>query len=387
MADTVLVYGHRVRQARTIRSSPIKPLAEMLGLTPSAWTALERSASTRMPVLRVRALALRLRFPQEFFTSPPAGLPVHRGSLLLRAKKSIKIAEIDALTTFAEMVQELWQVLSQHATHPPLRLPKNLLAGTTPEDAAALTRLALDLEEGEPIPHVTHAVERAGVPIVVADIGMPDAKHDAFSVWTGDFHDEPLIVARPVNSWERTRWSIAHELGHLVMHHGALPEAAEDEANRFANAFLFPAAALEMEWPTTVTLATLMPLKRRWQMSLSSLIMHGRHNQLLDEARATGLFKQLSARRDPVTHVTWRVQEPAWDELEPERPRLLAVMTERGMDERPSAELFSALTGGWSKDLMQEVVDGQRPAPVKAEAKRGLASEPVSNVVDFRRRA
>ncbi|MFJ8624269.1 ImmA/IrrE family metallo-endopeptidase [Kitasatospora sp. NPDC093550] len=387
MADTVPIYGHRVRQARTIRSSPIKPLAAMLDMTPSAWTALERSPSTVMTVSRMKTLAMRLRFPSEFFSTPPSGLPVHRGSLLLRAKKSIKVSEIEALSTFSEMIQELWQELTLHATHPPLRIPANLAKGVTPEDAAAIARRAFDLDDDEPIPHVIHAVERAGVPVIVANVGMPDARHDAFSVWVGDFHDEPLIVARPVNSWERTRWSIAHELGHLVLHHGVAPDEAEEEANRFANEFLFPSSALHNEWPSVATLNTLMPLKRRWQMSLSSLIMHGRQNDLIDPDRASGLFKQLSARRDPVSQVTWRVQEPGWDDQEPERPRLLAVMTERGLDTLPSAHLFSSISGHWPADLMQEIIDGQRSAPVRPEVRRSLRSEPVNNVFEFRRRA
>ncbi|MFD8589227.1 ImmA/IrrE family metallo-endopeptidase [Streptomyces sp. NPDC059637] len=361
----------------------------MLGMSPSAWTALERSYATDMPIMRLRALAARLKFPQGFFLNPPSGLPVHRGSLLLRAKKTIKVSEVDALTTFAEMVQELWQALSEHATHPPLRIPAGVPAGTSPEEAARLTRKALDLPHGQPIPHVMHAVERAGVPIVVADIGMPDAKHDAFSVWAGDFHDEPLIVARPVNSWERTRWSVAHELGHLVMHHGVVPDCAEEEANRFANEFLFPSSELQAEWPSAATLNSLFPLKRRWCMSLSSLIMHGRHNGLLDESRTAGLFKQLSARRDPKTQVTWKVQEPGWNELAPERPRLIAVMVERGLEEPPSAHLLSSISGMWAEDLMQELVDGQRPAPrvVRVEGRRATGPEPVSNVIELRRRA
>ncbi|MBT2367156.1 ImmA/IrrE family metallo-endopeptidase [Streptomyces sp. ISL-10] len=385
MADTIAVYGHRVRQARTIRHSPIKPLAGLLDISPSAWTALERSTTTDMPRMRLRMLATRLQFPMEFFLQPP-GLPIHRGSLLFRAKKSIKAAQVDALTTFSEMSAELLASLGEHATQPPLRLPTSLRPGITPEEAARQTRHALDVAEDEPIGHVTHALERAGVPIVVADVDMPDAKHDAFSVWAGDFHEQPLVVARPVNSWERTRWSIAHEAGHLALHRGTAGEVDEEEANRFANEFLLPAAMLREEWPTAVTLTSLMPLKQRWQMSLASLIVHGKNQGLIEADRAAGLFKQLSARRDPTTGVTWRVQEPGWADQEPERPRLLTVMAERGLGRRATPELFSSLTGGWAVDLMEQVVSGQREAPavVQEQARTAVSALP-GNVVELRR--
>ncbi|MEW2081108.1 ImmA/IrrE family metallo-endopeptidase [Streptomyces sp. NPDC005283] len=385
MAETIAVYGYRVRQARTIRYSPIKPLAQMLDMSPSAWTALERSTSTEMPRLKLRTLATRLKFPSEFFLQPP-GLPIHRGSLLFRTKKSIKVAQIDALTTLAEMIVELVAALGENATQPPLRLPMSLRQEVSPEEAAQQTRQALDLPDSEPIPHVIHTLERAGVPVAFADADMPDAKHDAFSVWGGDFHEQPLIVARHVNSWERTRWSIAHETGHLILHRGAAGEVDEDAANRFANEFLLPADMLRDEWPSAVTLTSLMPLKRRWQMSLAAIINHGKHLGLIEEHRATGLFKQLSARRDPHTGVTWRIQEPGWAELEPERPRLLTVMAERGLERRPTAELFTVLTGGWASDLMEQIIAGQREAPavIQELAKTAPQSLP-GNVVALRR--
>jgi len=387
VADTITVYGHRVRQARTVRRSQIKPLAQMLGLTSSAWTSLERSTTSEMPKMQLRALTAALGFPPEFFQNAP-GAPIHRGSLRLRAKKSIRILEVEALTSFAEMVHELLAALGEYATQPPVRIPRLVSPETTPEEAARLTREALDLSEDEPISHVIHAAERGGVPVVVADVGMPDAKHDAFSVWVGEFQEQPLIVGRPVNSWERTRWSIAHELGHLVMHRGVQTADVEDEANRFANEFLLPSKMLEEEWPEAVTLTTLMPLKLRWQMSLAALIMHGRTNGLIDEDRAVGLFKQLSARRDTNTGVTWKNQEPGWAEMQPERPRLLAVMAERGVEQKPSAKLFSSLSGHWAEDLTGEVVAGQRPAPdvVQALSRQArTAAVRSDNVVTFRR--
>ncbi|WP_187283458.1 ImmA/IrrE family metallo-endopeptidase [Streptomyces sp. t39] len=334
--------------------------------------------------MRLRALAQHLRFREEFFTKEPSQA-IHRGSLLFRSKKSIRMAEVDALTSFAEMSYELLENLSAYATRPPLRIPAKVKSDITPENAARETRAALDLPEGDPIPHVIHAVERAGIPVLMADIQLPDAKHDAYSVWGGDFHEQPLIVARPVNSWERVRWSVAHELGHLVLHRGTPGDVNEEEANRFANEFLYPSSALLLEWPEGPTLTSLMPLKRRWQVSLAALIKHAQNNELIEDYRVTGLFKQLSARRDPNTGVTWRIQEPGWSDQQPERPRLISAMAERGLERTPSAELFSSLTG-WAVDLMESIVEGQRSAPAveQMRAKQSNDSLP-GNVVALRR--
>ncbi|KUL23727.1 hypothetical protein ADL12_38805 [Streptomyces regalis] len=121
-------------------------------------------------------------------------------------------------------------------------------------------------------------------------------------------------------------------------------------------------------------------------MSLAAIITHGKQLGIIEEHRATGLFKQLSARRDPNTGVTWRVQEPGWADLEPERPRPLAVMAERSLEQRPTPDLFTALTGGWASDLMEEIISGQREAPavVQQHAKTAPSSLP-GNVVALRR--
>ncbi len=262
---------------------------------------------------------------------------------------------------------------------------------TTAAEAARLTRQALDIAADQPIDHVMHTAEKAGVPVVVANIDLPDARHDAYSLWVGEFQEQPLITALPVDSWERTRWSIAHEIGHLVLHRGRSGEDVEEEANAFANEFLLPEARLRAEWPANVTLTTLMPLKRRWRMSLSALIMHGRSHGLLSRERAEGLFKQLSARRDMLTGVTWKMQEPGFDENLPERPRLLAVMTERGLERPASAALYSQISDCWAQDLMEKIVAGQREAPRVAAAKtresRALGAEVSDNVIALRRRA
>src|SRR5258708_28539674 len=98
MADSITVYGHRIRQARTIRGSAIKPLATMLEIAPSAWTALERSTVSQMPAMQLRMLAVALRVPPEFFRHPP-GPPPHRGSLPFPAKQTGRVSGRDPPTS------------------------------------------------------------------------------------------------------------------------------------------------------------------------------------------------------------------------------------------------------------------------------------------------
>lgn len=57
-------------------------------------------------------------------------------------------------------------------------------------------------------------LERAGVTVVVRNLGT-DAQ-DAVSMWPPG--TSPMILVNTGLSPDRTRFTLAHELGHLIMH-------------------------------------------------------------------------------------------------------------------------------------------------------------------------
>lgn len=98
-----------------------------------------------------------------------------------------------------------------------------------------------------------------------------------------------MTVTKAIDSWERTRWTVAHELGHIALHHGVLDGAAELTASMFASELLAPAEVLANELPAHVTLRELVPLKLRWGISIGALILHLRRHELIAPARAETL--------------------------------------------------------------------------------------------------
>ena len=93
--------------------------------------------------------------------------------------------------------------------------------------------------------------ERSGVYVASLDFSaeLHAKHHDAFSTWVGPSLEWALIVVRSQTSWERTRLSIAHELGHLVMHYIRRDGNLESDAYSFATEFLVPGPSLRTEWP------------------------------------------------------------------------------------------------------------------------------------------
>ena len=356
----VEVFGERLRDARVIQRLKAGAVAEAAGLSPERYSRLETNLSTTLAETRARTLALAVGFPAEFLSSPPV-TPVQRGSLLFRAKSRMSRAEEDQLVAWARLAGDLLHFSElERVRLPYLRLPRPA-EGTSPPDAAAQTREMLGVERYEPIAHLVRVLERGGVYVGVLDLDteLHTRHHDAFSTWVGPRIDRPLLVVRDAASWERSRLSVAHELGHLVLHYARRDGDLEGEAFAFAAEFLLPEAMLRREWPEMATLLSLMALKRRWGMSLAALIEHGHRHGLLEDAARTSLYKQLSNRRDKSTGQAWRVREPGWNEREPERPKLLAKVAETAFGAVGSSEALAKSVGHWRGDLMQQLIAGQ----------------------------
>jgi Zn-dependent peptidase ImmA (M78 family) len=297
--------------------------------------------------------------------------------------------EEDQLTAWARLVGDTIHVAEYDVKLPSVRLPQ-LPDATSPEEAARLTRQALGIAADAPIPHLMRTVERSGVYVAALDFAteLHAKNHDAFSTWVGPTMDVPLMVVRGNSSWERTRLSAAHELGHLVMHRIRRSGDLEADAYAFAAELLLPAHMLRHDWPRPTTLATLMPLKRAWGMSLSSLIEHGYRNNLLSAAQRTSFYKQLSNRKNHATGERWRVQEPGWQDREPERPKLIAVVLETAFGEHSGTTEIASEVFSWRADLIHELIAGQVTSWAKSVAPPRQPAEeadaPLAAVVPLR---
>jgi Zn-dependent peptidase ImmA (M78 family) len=354
------IFGERLRDARVIQRLKAQVVAERVGIAPDRYSRFERSVSTTVDIVRARHLASALDFSVDFLAAPPI-TPVQRGSLLFRAKTSMTRGEEDQLVAWARLVGDLiHRSLEESVRLPYLRLPR-LTSEASPQEAARMTRQALGIQDDAPIPHLTRTLERGGVYVAALDFsGELHAKHhDAFSTWVGPTMDWALIGIRATSSWERTRLSVAHEVGHLVMHYIRRGGDIEAEAYAFGAELLFPGAVLRDCWPGSPTLMSLLPLKRAWGMSLSGLIEHGYRNSLLNQGQRTSLYKQLSNKKDRGTGERWRIREPGWREREPERPKLIAKVAEAAFGPDVDLNQVSDSIYSWRSDLICQLLAQQ----------------------------
>jgi Zn-dependent peptidase ImmA (M78 family)/transcriptional regulator with XRE-family HTH domain len=304
----------RLRQARELRGLTQTALARQVGVHPSAIAQLETGRIQPSPAA-LDALSRATGFPPAFFTRP-SGPPLPPGSLRFRARAAMTARQRRQAWAYAQLLYELMATMVAQTEYPAPRLPR---LDRDPVAAAAVTRQALGLPPDQPIGPLIRTLERHGVWVLA--IPMPLPRRDACSAWAGGDGATPVIVVAATPAGDRRRFSVAHELGHLVLHHTpeGTPHALEQQADAFAEAFLLPSAAMRAELVPPITLTTLADLKVRWGVSLQALIRRAHTLDLLTPSQYRSVSAQLGARG-------WRTQEPITVPVE--RPRALRQLAE-----------------------------------------------------------
>jgi Zn-dependent peptidase ImmA (M78 family) len=173
----------------------------------------------------------------------------------------------------------------------------------TPEQIAQLVRASWQLPSG-PINNLSAAIEGAGG--IIVRYPFSNRKVDGISMWVTGM--PPLFFLNENCPGDRDRWTLAHELGHVVMHRVPTP-SIEEEADRFASELLMPAKVIRPELQN-MTLARAASLKLKWRVSIAAIIRRAKDLGVITPSQYRYLCMEISK-------AGWRTREP--NELPPEK--------------------------------------------------------------------
>ena len=182
-----------------------------------------------------------------------------------------------------------------------------------PEDIARIVRQRWSVPRG-PIKSMVKLLENAGV--IVLQIDQNDDKLDGEMI--PDENNLPVIYINKNLSGDRQRFTLAHELAHLIMHGGTyIPnvDEAEREANYFASEFLMPADDIRYQLSENLSIGQLGDLKRHWRVSMAAIIRRSKDLGIIEENRYTSLNVQLS-------RAGYKKKEPEFDVF-PDKPSVV----------------------------------------------------------------
>ena len=295
-------FGDLLRVARHLRGFTQKKAAERLGVAQAVLSRLENDLIEVDDDLRSRT-ARAFELPRDFFNIGDTiyGPPVSVHTMLRGKKSEVSARDVDMIT--AELNVRLFHLrrfLENVDYEPVNELPVlDVEYYGSIQKIAAMLRAHWKVPSG-PIKNLTRLMERAG--IIIGESHFHGAAISGVTFAAPG--RPPLVLINREHPADRLRFTLAHELGHLVMHRFPTP-TMEDEANQFASAFLLPPHELKETFRgRRVTLELLAALKKEWRVSMQSLLMTAQSLKSISDNQARYLWQQISARG-------WRTREPA----------------------------------------------------------------------------
>lgn len=312
------VNGEMLRVARQLKGFQQTEAAKRLGVDQSLLSRMENGvAEVREEVLGLAERVYEVRRSFFFLTDPIYGAPVSVHPMW-RRKADVTSREMDLIV--AEMnirVMHLRRFLDAADVASAHGLPRmDIEDYGDPERVAGLLRAHWMIPRG-PIKDLTVLIERAGVVVVHSPMGGASVSGVTFS----PPGLPPMIVLNSDQPADRMRFTLAHELGHLVMHRFPSPKM-EEEANAFASSVLLPSADIGPLLKTRkIDLQLLASLKPEWKVSMQSILMKAKSLGLLTRNQEEYLWKQISARK-------WRVREPPELDFPAEKPTVIGNLVD-----------------------------------------------------------
>ena len=258
------------------------------------------------------AISEATNYPPQFFLQEGEILPVN---LSYRKRKNVPAKLLTPIEAHINIVRRHVQFITRSMEQTVPQLPVYEVTEQTPaEKIAALIRRKWNIPAG-PVINLSKLLEEQKIIINSFDFGTD--RVDSRSMLTDDNY--PVIFLNRNLPGDRQRFSLAFELGHLIMHTFCIVPHNRNinhEANLFAAEFLMPAKDIGKDFKDDVTLPLLGELKRKWKLSMIALLYRADDLGLLTPNQKRYLIQQFNDQKI-------RRREPRQLDVAPEAPKLL----------------------------------------------------------------
>lgn len=350
--------GKRLHQARQASGLSQRALADNVGVSAMMISKYERAQSfPSSDVLLALANALGVR-TEYFFRTASVNLEriQHRNRHVWKLPRS---AEKNVLADVRDQL-ERWMALDEITPAPwsiPFTLPDDLPDHIEELDAieSIATRMRHHWDLGlNPIPDLIDTLESRGLKVFTTK--FDDPRFEGMSAMAGD---QCIIVVGRNWPGDRQRFTLTHELGHIVLDERLATHVdKEDAANRFAGAFLVPQEKVfevlgnhrrSLEFPE------LYLLKHEFGLSMGDWSYRALNTGVISKAAHRAFWQEF-------VHKGWKEKEPG-EQYPPESPRLFdqtvyRTLSEGLIGESKAAELLAITAHKLAARRRMEIIDG-----------------------------
>ena len=339
--------GHRLRIARAAAGLSLRDLSAQIGGLVTAQAIGKYERNEDMPRSSVLlAMADALHVSEEYLLSDDdlilEGVEFRKKpNTSAREEAAIEANSVHLLERYLA-IEDLLHLKSID-WEKPRSAPHPVSDIRDAEDAARSVREDWGLGN-DPIPQLAELLEERGIKVL--SLALQNIDGLAAKVRRKD-HVAARVVVIKCDAWsERKRFTLAHELGHMVIDPapGMSEQDVEKAAHRFAGAFLIPADTLRAEMGSnrsSVSLGELVALKDRFGVSIQAIAYRCKDLGILNQSAFVRLFKLFDQRgwRKP-PYAEPRAIPPAWEEPKRFERLCYRALAENMIGEPRAAELL-----------------------------------------------
>lgn len=234
-----------------------------------------------------------LKYPIEFFYRE---MEIYPPNLHYRKKVSASVKLLSKVEAEMNIHRENLQKLLLSIDLETFNLPnsddvKNL----TPTQAAQYLRMYWNIPKG-PIDDLTKLLESKGIIIIHSDFGTDKIAGRSMQ----SKNAIPIVFLNKKDPGDRQRLTLAHELGHVILHLNsfyAFEGDVEKEAWAFASEFLMPQKEIYPYLTGNLKIDKLADLKRYWKISMQSIVYWAKELKAISDNQSRYLWSQFNSLR------------------------------------------------------------------------------------------
>lgn len=268
------IIAYRIKNARQLRGYSLEELAKEADMPKSLISNYEKGQdipNSKELIKLSRALEQKIDYFFNSFTLEIGNFNFRkRSAFRIKSQKSIRSEIITHLENY------IWieQILGIDTSF------ENDLKNVVIDSNEKIQKAVLDLRNSweigiDPVHNSIQLLEDKGIKVIEID-GIDDNKDKFDGLATFANNSIPVIVLNKSFSTERKRFTLFHELGHILLNLEDCQDKQEEKfCNYFASEFLFPTQLVIREFGTTrehISLEELKAIQEKYGISIQAIV-------------------------------------------------------------------------------------------------------------------
>ena len=322
------VYGQRIKKGRILRGFSQEQLGKKIGITRQAISNCEKDTIS-LNMANLLKVSEILELPLSFFYKPPTENNSDK-MIFFRSKDIPKKTKEQLREEINVFDKEVVKYFEQYVKLPSINLSdlSYILKNSTYNyKKETIIEICKKIREhwglaNKPIDNLSYILQANG--FIISRQYIDQDKTDAFSQ---KLDNNYIFISGNKECAVRSRFDLAHELGHLILHDNIEIDEFEDkiiekDADLFASEFLYPSEVfLEDIQDYSLGFERFIELKEKWKVSIQLLVRKCKDLDVISEEKYIYFQKRISFNK-------WRKKEPLDDRILLEKPRLFEDVIE-----------------------------------------------------------